>query len=111
MKNNKIATRTTIADFFKTDDLTTHRILMNLNWGFFATHFKDDANKMWDEAHPFLYPAHPSKDYTSISLDFIALHFDLFSKKQFVTSAGWEFNPQINKMEWTYNNYYIDVIN
>jgi hypothetical protein len=53
--NNKIATRQTIADYFGTDDLTTHRILMNTNWGFFffVTHFGDDAQKMWDEAHPF----------------------------------------------------------
>ena len=45
--NNKIANRQTIADYFGTDDLTTHRILMNTNWGFFVNHFGNDAQKMW----------------------------------------------------------------
>jgi len=107
--NNKIANRQTIADYFRTDDLTTHRILMNTNWGFFVSHFGDDAQKMWDDAHPFLYPAHPSKDYTSFSIDFIEKHFNLFAKNQFWTSAGWEFNPKINKMDWTYKSGYATV--
>jgi len=107
--NNKIATRPNIADYFNTDELTTHRILMNLNYGFFVSHFGDEAKKMWDEAHPFFYSAHPSKDYTSLSIDFIEKHFDLFSKKQFWTSAGWEINPKTNKTEWTIKKGYATV--
>ena len=107
--NNKIANRQTIRDYFGTDDLTTHRILMNCNWGFFATHFGDDAEKMWDDAHPFLYSSYPSKDYTSISIDFIEKYFDLFSKNQFWTTAGWKFNPKTNKVEWIYDSGYTKV--
>jgi len=110
MNNNKVATRQTISDFFNTDSLTTHRILMNLNWGFFRTHFKNEADKLWDEAHPFLYPSHNSKDYTSLSIDFIQKYFDLFAGKQFVTSAGWEFSEITKKYEWEYKSYYIDAV-
>lgn len=105
----QIADRNTIAEHFKTDQATTHRILSNLNWGFFQTHFGADANKFWEEAHPFTYPAHPSKNYHAVSIEFIQNHFELFSKNQFCTSAGWEYNPQVNKMEWTYKNEYKKV--
>ena len=111
MINDKVATKQSVADYFKTDDLTTHRIISNTSWGFFLTHFKDNAQEMWEEAHPFLYPAHPSKDYTSFSINFIEKHFEIFSKQQFWTSAGWEFNPTINKMEWTYKSGYRTVEN
>lgn len=104
---NQIANRQTIDDRFSTDSLTTHRILMNLNWGFFVAHFGKDAQKKWDDAHPFLYPSHPSKDYTAFSINFIEKHFSLFSKNQFFTNSGWEFNPKINKMEWTYKTGYV----
>ena len=107
--NNRIANRQTISDYFGTDDLTTHRILMNISWGFFTTHFGNDAQKMWDDAHPFLYPEHPSKDYTSFSVEFIEKHFDLFSKKQFFTSAGWEFDDKIKKYVWTYKSGYATI--
>ena len=112
MRNtDKIANRQTIANTFNTDELTTHRICMNTNWGFFVHQFGDDAQKMWDEAHPFTYPEHPSKDYTAFSLDFIAKHFELFSTSQFWTSANWEYNPNINKMEWTYKSGYQTIKN
>ena len=107
--NNKIANRQTISDYFGTDDLTTHRILMNINWGFFTTHFGNDAQKMWEDAHPFLYPENQFKDYSSFSIDFIEKHFDLFSKNQFFTSAGWEFDPKIKKYVWTYNSGYVTI--
>lgn len=106
MKNNKIATRQTISQFFKTDEVTTHRILMNTNWGFFVTHFGEKAQEMWDEAHPFLYQAHPSTDYTSFSIDFIQKHFELFARNQFWTNAGWQVNSKTNKTEWTYTSGY-----
>lgn len=77
--NNKIANRKTIAHQFQTDELTTHRILMNLNFGFFITHFGDDAKAMWKEAHPFLYPS-GLQDYTSFSLNFLERYFNLFSQ-------------------------------
>ena len=107
--DTKIANRKNIADYFKTDELTTHRILMNTNWGFFVSHFGSDANKMWEEAHPFFYPSGISKDYTSMSIDFIADHFELFASKQFFAVAGWEHNPEINKMEWRYKSGYKNV--
>lgn len=107
--NKKIANRETIADYFGTDEAVTHRILMNTNWGFFVSHFGDNAQQMWEEAHPFIYAAHPSKDYSAFSIDFIEKHFDLFSKKQFWTSAGWVHNPKIDKMEWTYKSGYQTV--
>lgn len=106
MTNNKIATRGNIAAYFATDEETTHRILMNTNWGFFVTHFGSDAQNMWDEAHPFQYPAHPSKDYTSFSIDFIEKYFTLFANNQFWAAAGWEFNPKTNKMDWVYTSGY-----
>lgn len=107
--NNKIANRSTIAEFFGTDELTTHRILMNLNFGFFKSHFGTDADMMWEAAHPFFYSNGIYRDYTSISLDFIANHFQLFSGKQFFTSAGWEYNEKINKMEYRYKSGYTNV--
>ena len=108
MKNteNKIANRKTIRDYFGTDELTTHRILTNTNWGFFVTHFGDRAEKMWEEAHPFLNSAHPSKNYTLFSIDFIEKYFNLFANNQFFTSAGWEYNSKTNKTEWTYKSGY-----
>lgn len=99
MTNNKIANRQTIADYFGTDQNTTHNILMNINWGFFRNHFGDDAEKMWTEAR--------SLTNWSISIDFIEKHFDLFANNQFYTSAGWVMNPQTNKIEWTYKSGYI----
>ena len=44
------ANRETIAATCKTDSLTTHRILQNLCFGFFATHFQE-ADKAWEKAH------------------------------------------------------------
>ena len=82
---------------------------MNINWGFFITHFGNDAQKMWDDAHPFLYPENQFKDYSSFSIDFIEKHFDLFSKNQFFTSAGWEFDDKIKKMVWTYKSGYATI--
>jgi hypothetical protein len=107
MTNNKIANRKNIANYFGTDQNTTHRILMNTNYGFFRNQFGDDAEKMWSEAHPFLHSAYPSIDYTSMSIDFIEKHFDLFANNQFYTSGGWEMNTQTNKIEWTYKTGYI----
>jgi hypothetical protein len=106
---NLVATRPSIAEYFGTDELTTHRILMNLDWGFFAANFGDAAKEKWDEAHPFLCSAHPSKDYHSLSLKFIEQHFELFSTMQFTTSAGWEYNEKTGKMDWVYNSRYVKV--
>lgn len=104
-KTKIIADRNTIADFFKTDSLTTNRILQNLNWGFFQTHFESPQIE-WDNAHPFLYPNHPSINYHEIDINFIKKHFELFSIKQFWTSAGWKFNSKKNITEWTYESGY-----
>lgn len=108
-QTNSVANRKSIAAFFGTDELTTHRILMNLCFGFFRSHFGADADAKWDEAHPFTYPNNPSKDYSSISLQFIAQHFELFSKKQFITGSGWVHNEKTNRMEFTYTTGYVDV--
>jgi hypothetical protein len=67
------------------------------------------AKEKWDEAHPFLCSAHPSKDYHSLSLKFIEQHFELFSTMQFTTSAGWEHNEKTGKMDWVYNSRYVKV--
>lgn len=104
-----IANRKSIAAFFGTDELTTHRILSNLCFGFFRSHFGADADAKWHEAHPFTYPNNASKDYTSISLEFIARNFELFARKQFVTGSGWQHNEKTNRMEYTYTTGYVDV--
>jgi len=44
------ANRDTIADFFKSDDATTHRILQNLNFGFFRS-LIPDYDQAWEQAH------------------------------------------------------------
>lgn len=106
---NQIATRKSIAVYFKTDELTTHRILMNLNYGFFKSHFGNDADSKWNEAHPFYYPNNIYRDFTSISLAFIAKYFDLFSTKQFYTTAGWKYNETTNRMDYSYDSGYVDV--
>lgn len=108
-QSNGIANRKSIAEFFGTDELTTHRILQNLCYGFFISHFGSDADAKWEDAHPFTYPNNTAKDYTSISLDFIAKHFELFARKQFVTGSGWQHNEKTNRMEYTYTTGYVDV--
>lgn len=100
-----IATRPNIALAFNTDELTTHRILMNLNWGFFQTHFGENAQMMWEAAHPFLYPS-GHKNFTEIDIQFIRSNFELFASYQFTTSAGWELNEKTRKCDWVYHSYY-----
>ena len=108
----RVADRITIAKRFNTDPITTHRILQNTNFNFIK-HFlaSDDevkANIIWDECHPFRYPAHDSRDYHSMDLDFIEKHLHLFGGKNFWTSAGWAFDEK-NGTYWKYDNGYNDV--
>jgi hypothetical protein len=106
--SNNIADRNTIASFFGFDELDTHNVLKNCNFGFFRTHFGDDAEKKWSEAHPFFYPGDVYRDFTSFDLDFVKNHIDLFLNKRFYTQSGWEFNEKTNKMEFTYKSGYIN---
>ena len=103
---NKIATRSTIANHFGTGSDVTHRILDNLKWSFFRTHFGDDATAMWEEAHPFNYEGSTFKNYTAFSIDFIQKHLDLFAGTKFQTSAGWKLNKETGKSEWVYRSGY-----
>ena len=105
---NKIADRESIETFFGLNELDAHNILMNLNFGFFATHFGVDADAKWIDAHPFFYPGNVYRDFSSFSLDFINKHFELFLNKQFFTSGGWELNPQTNRVEYVYHSGYIN---
>ena len=107
--SNKIANRNTISTFFGIDELTTQRIMTNLSFGFFSSQFGIEADAKWNEAHPFMYANNINRDYTSISLDFVAKHFELFSKKQFFTKSGWKFNQETNKMDFAYESGYIDI--
>lgn len=105
--SNKIANRESIKSFFGLNELDAHNILMNLNFGFFTTHFGIDADKKWNDAHPFFYPGNVYRDMTSISLDFISEHFDLFLNQKFYTAGGWEYNSQTNRVEYVYKSGYI----
>ena len=107
--SNNIANRNTISTFFGIDELTTQRIMTNLSFGFFTSQFGTEADAKWNEAHPFMYPNNINRDFTSISLEFVAKHFELFSKKQFFTKSGWKFNQETNKMEFAYESGYIDI--
>ena len=100
--NSQIADRTTIAKAFGTDPLTTHRILQNLGWGFFRSHFEDYDAK-WAEAHPFTNED-GSKSWNDIDIEFIRQHFELFAGKQFLTSSGW--GTVNGKTEWVINCRY-----
>ena len=101
--------RNEISSFFGTDELTTHRLMYNLSFGFFAAHFGCDASAKWIEAHPSMYPNTNARNYEKISVDFISSYFELFSKKQFYTESGWKLNKEINKMEFRYSSGYIDI--
>lgn len=106
-KENLIANRVNIAERFNTDELTTHRILMNCNYSFVARFLGgENPDNVWTEAHPFSYPAYDGRDYTSMSLDFIAAHFETFASQSFKTTAGWKFNEKTGKMEWKYGSFY-----
>ena len=108
MNTSNIANRNTIASFFGLDELNTHNVLMNLNFGFFSAHFGADADSKWIEAHPYFYPNNVSRNFSSFSLDFVQKHIDLFLNKRFYTKSGWEFNEKTNKMEFTYKSGYIN---
>lgn len=102
------ADRNTIAAELGTDSETTHRILCNLNWGFFVDHFGDLAEEKWAEAHPIMYPDGQWRDYFKFDIDFIRKHFDLFSKNQFQTSAGW--GPlKDGKYQWVVTSNYVQI--
>lgn len=100
---SQIANRTTIAQAFNTDALTTHRILQNLGWGFFRSFFTDYDAK-WAEAHPFTNED-GSKSWHDIDIAFIERYFDLFAGNIFVTSAGWG-EVKDGRVPWVYNNRY-----
>ncbi len=106
--NKVVADRNTIAAAFNTCPLTTHRILQNLSYGFFRSHFAD-YERAWNDAHPFKYTSGNSINYTEIDINFIKKHFDIFAGKQFWTGAGWTYNESIGKMDWRYTSGYTDV--
>lgn len=97
---NKVANIQTVAETFGTDDLTTSRILNNCCFGFFATHFGEEKDNKWKEAHPFKYPNHDSINYHEISLDFIKNHFELLATNQLTISSGWKHDKEARKMYW-----------
>lgn len=105
MNTNKVANRNTIAEAFKTSSLTTHRILMNCNYGFFRSMFGENADKMWSDAHPFTYES-GYRDFMSLNIDFINENFELFASHAFTTWAGWEHNSKTGKTDWVYKNWY-----
>jgi hypothetical protein len=72
------ANRETIAQVFKTDSLTTHRILHNLCFGFFATHFQE-PEEAWALAH-----IHKGKlsFHLGVSIEWLKDNFELFASMQ-----------------------------
>lgn len=92
------ANRDSIAFRFHTDYGTTHRILMNLNYGFFASNIPNPV-EAWKEAHPDGY-------HRGIDLDFVEKHFVTFASKQFSLKSGWSHNLRNGKYEWQSESYY-----
>ncbi len=110
----RIANRITIAENFKTDSLTTHNILQNTNFNFIkqfiANNNEEIAQQLWDECHPFKYPAHDSRDYFSMDIDFIKKYFLIFASKSFFTSSGWgKYDPIQKIVPYEYKSGYLEI--
>lgn len=105
----------TVFETFKTDDLTTSRILNNCSYGFFVSHFGIEADNKWKEAHPFKYENHDSINYHEISIDFIKNNFELLATNQLTISSGWKHDKEAHKAYWdievTYRKEPINYIN
>lgn len=111
---SRIANRDTIANTFGTDQLTTHRILSNCNFNFIldflANGDRQKAQQLWEEAHPFRYPAHDSRDFHSMDIEFVSKHLTLFGTKQFWTGGGWGKFDDVKKIvPWEYKSGYRDI--
>ena len=91
------ANRTSIQNHFNLSNKSTHRIMMNLNYGFFRYAFGNNADEMWNQAHPFMYPNSNRKDYFSFSLKFLEDHFSLFATNLFTENGTYVTCACINK--------------